>query len=1280
MFKFKRILGGFLAAAVVAEGCILQTFASDVQNVGASSATIQGASDSVFGWTGKEGGDGYDISGLKLSTTKPNNGKFSDGEDSIVYLGLSSSAEEDFSFKATLEIEELNTAEGASNPQQASAGIAVLDELYNKTDDKAYTNAVFDGAYAAKSSEDMAIYALGRDNSETKTVYGKLSENFANSGSDLGVFELSIEKTGNTYTLSCGENSETIEMKSFSDEIYPCVYVARNAKASFSNVSYTKIPKLLSLSLSGTPKTEYVYGEDIDLGEAKLIGDFEDGSHEVDDYIVKGYSPNRIGKQRVRLARGGIEVGFDVNVSKLGVKSVNVNYAPVRTKYVTGEVFESDGLEALVTYNNDTAEVLDASGLTLIQGGSELKDGSIIKSDESTVKVYRKDTDGISGGGAFGKFDLEIEKGSLNSVEVRKLPFKTKYYLGDVFDPVGMEVFGEFYKNGEPVFSGELQKNAYTVRVEGGSKITAPGTKKVTVSPLADPEVTAEFEIECAEKQKSGIRISVYPRTTYYVGEEFSADGMRVDLLYDNGDIVETDDYTIDLDGFSTASPGEGSIRIVPADSGLDAVVLPVSVIEKPDVKWRTAVFGQSTSGYTGNPEKDPIGVIAEKYGTSEGVINVKAWDGNGKITADHDGIAYYYTALGADKDFELSADVEVVKYLEHDNDDTKRNGQEAFGIMARDAIPLTGETDSEGIAVPQCESKVFASNMVIAGGYAGSNYSEEKADLNRINLVGRTGVEESDGGGTKIGPYPISSAFPKEGNRYRITLRRVNGGVYACAKDLSSGETMDSFISDGTLLTTQDSENIYVGFFASRWAEINVSDVDFHITAPSSDMSVESEEESNEGADISVESDEYVVSPDYALELNSSVKGKISVSLNNKQVIVNEEIDGQKLIDTRLKGESENFFTIKFTPAPENGSEYNDSIILRKRVVCRSFDVNSPVVYVSPDGSFMGEGSKDKPYDIDTAVGFLQPGQTALLLEGTYLRSDTLTVPYGNNGSEGLPKTVKADEGAKVVFDMQNKCGGAEVSGNYWIFDGIEFRNSGENIKCFHLGGSNCIIKDCIFHDNGDIGLQLSRTFALPDKSNWPSDNLIINCEAYNNCDPSMINADGFGAKLTVGEGNVFENCLSHNNVDDGWDLYTKVNSGPIGVVTLKNCKSYKNGFRLMEDGSEEPYASGGWNGFKMGGENVGVKHRLINCEAYDNGNNGITTNSNPSIYIENVNSHDNAACNYRLYSDKPDEYDISVISSVSSEAGEPDVIGTVNYHTEYKNHSGDGIEISQR
>ena len=77
---------------------------------------------------------------------------------------------------------------------------------------------------------------------------------------------------------------------------------------------------------------------------------------------------------------------------------------------------------------------------------------------------------------------------------------------------------------------------------------------------------------------------------------------------------------------------------------------------------------------------------------------------------------------------------------------------------------------------------------MTILGGYSGMAWPSDKSDvsydkktkLNRINLMVREGVTAIDGGGKRIGPFAVSSDFPKEGNKYRITLERVNGGLVA--------------------------------------------------------------------------------------------------------------------------------------------------------------------------------------------------------------------------------------------------------------------------------------------------------------------------------------------------------------------------------------------------------------------------------------------------------------------------------------------------------------------
>lgn len=128
-------------------------------------------------------------------------------------------------------------------------------------------------------------------------------------------------------------------------------------------------------------------------------------------------------------------------------------------------------------------------------------------------------------------------------------------------------------------------------------------------------------------------------------------------------------------------------------------------------------------------------------------------------------------------------------------------------------------------------------------------------------------------------------------------------------------------------------------------------------------------------------------------------------------------------------------------------------------------------------------------------------------------------------------------------------------LDGDYWHFYGFEITKAADNGML--LSGSNNRLERMVFNDNQDTGLQLSRyKTSAATIADWPSNNLILNCTSKNNCDnATMENADGFAAKLTCGEGNVFDGCMSYNNSDDGWDLFAKSETGPIGVVTIQNC-----------------------------------------------------------------------------------------------------------------------------
>lgn len=278
--------------------------------------------------------------------------------------------------------------------------------------------------------------------------------------------------------------------------------------------------------------------------------------------------------------------------------------------------------------------------------------------------------------------------------------------------------------------------------------------------------------------------------------------------------------------------------------------------------------------------------------------------------------------------------------------------------------------------------------------------------------------------------------------------------------------------------------------------------------------------------------------------------------------------------------------------------------------------DISGDAVYCSPDASSSGEGSKDDPIDVLSAIKMIQPGGVIYLLGGVYSFDSTILIDDTNNGLAGNYKMIMAYPGDEVVWDfsameVSGSNRGVVLDGDYWYFKGFEITKAGDNGML--LSGNDNIIELMEFNDNQDTGLQLSRyKTSNSDIASWPSDNLILNSTAKNNCDnATMENADGFAAKLTCGEGNVFDGCMSYNNSDDGWDLYAKAETGPIGVVTIRNCIAFRNGYTEFGEG----FGDCDGNGFKLGGGGIGTAHIVENCLAFENLNCGFTDNNNPKL-----------------------------------------------------------------
>ncbi|MFR4777002.1 MAG: hypothetical protein ACLUAI_12370, partial [Lachnospira sp.] len=210
---------------------------------------------------------------------------------------------------------------------------------------------------------------------------------------------------------------------------------------------------------------------------------------------------------------------------------------------------------------------------------------------------------------------------------------------------------------------------------------------------------------------------------------------------------------------------------------------------------------------------------------------------------------------------------------------------------------------------------------------------------------------------------------------------------------------------------------------------------------------------------------------------------------------------------------------------------------------------------------------------------------------------------------------------------------------GSYWHVYGLYVKDSaGVGIQ---ICGNYNTIEMCTVNHAANSGIQISREGGADNDAGrkgklWPTGNLIKNCESFDNCDKGRNDADGFAAKLTCGEDNKFYGCISHNNIDDGWDLYAKSVSGEIGAVTIENCVTYNNGWLTTDDVTAKGYEYGEGNGFKLGGGQMKGAHVLKNSISFDNHAKGITSNSCPDCKIINCisynNSLDNSAYNVGL------------------------------------------------
>jgi hypothetical protein len=635
------------------------------------------------------------------------------------------------------------------------------------------------------------------------------------------------------------------------------------------------------------------------------------------------------------------------------------------------------------------------------------------------------------------------------------------------------------------------------------------------------------------------------------------------------------------------------------------------------DLIWQSITFGQSTDlnfGSTVLPEK--VGVnetLSEGKPVSAGVLvpRFTIESRGGKLANSHEGVTYYYTELPADINFRLSADIKVEQLGPETG--ANPNRQEGAGIMLRDILGKAREN-------PQPmghEEFPAASNMVMN---LIRTHSREQDALININASYREGIQDPWGtaGNRLVRTDYVEAIDFAKGKPFNLMLEKNNQGFIL--KYRQEGKTEEITLNEITpdIIRVQNPDKQYLGFFAARNAKIAVENVKLELSEGSAQVSASEFLATPFPLLITQESSSVALSDDYDFQARANYDGNFTLFQNGKRLAEKQDVKAGDFFHIKTKLENdETEFRLHFTPSLGDNIGDNIGANIKQEqektlTVIKSHSVLPQEIYVAVNGSSNGDGSIEKPLDLDTAIQHIPPGGTILLQPWDY---PAITLLSENSGTEKANKKLKGVTG-KVRF-----VGEVLHQASFWQIEDIEVAGASLIVH-----GSHNEFKRIITHSAPDTGFQITSPEGIG-RALWASHNIVKDSISFNNMDKSQINADGFAAKMRIGDGNTFIRCISHHNIDDGWDLFNKVEDGPNGSVTILDSIAFMNGQTLNVKSKS---ASIG-NGFKLGGEGIPVAHVVKNNLALRNNMDGFTDNFNPgTLIMENNVAIDNKRFNY--------------------------------------------------
>lgn len=261
------------------------------------------------------------------------------------------------------------------------------------------------------------------------------------------------------------------------------------------------------------------------------------------------------------------------------LKGITITKGPNKTDYETGDIFDPTGMVVMANYDDDSSE--------------EVADYTYPKTplSESDTKVtisYKGKTAVVN---ITVKFVLKC-----TGIEIEDKPTKTKYIVGETFDPSGMKVIAKYNDNSKVVITD------YTIDKTGPLTLD---DKTITITYEG---FKATINITVEEVKIAGIKVTTEPNKLRYIpGETFDPTGIVVSTFTNSGELTEIPFEELTFDKEEPLTLEDKEVTITYQDTMTCSLQIDVSTSRLTSIRmdrepnYKSFVTGQRF---------DPVGMV----------------------------------------------------------------------------------------------------------------------------------------------------------------------------------------------------------------------------------------------------------------------------------------------------------------------------------------------------------------------------------------------------------------------------------------------------------------------------------------------------------------------------------------------------------------------------------------------------------------------------------------------------------------------------------------------